>query len=89
MFPQCVTMVGSAGITIRRKLTKAGFQGLFSFKPSTGSTTKNPIIPRSRGGVNIPARIDAFWSLPLFLVLDVRAKCFGLIALEEEGVAMW
>lgn len=89
MFPECVTTVGAGGFTIRRKPTKAGFQGLFRFKPSTGRTTRNPIIPRSRGGVNIPARVDAFWSLPLFLVLDVRAKCFGLIALEEEGVAMW
>ncbi len=89
MFPVCVTTVGSAGFTIRRKLTKAGRQGLFSLKPSTESTTRNPIIPCRRGGVYIPARIDAFWSLPLFPVLDVSAKCFGLIGLEEEGVDMW
>jgi hypothetical protein len=90
MLPECVTPVGSDGFTIRRKLTKAYRQSLFCFKPSTWGTTRNCIIPRTRRrGVDLPARIDTCWGLPLLPVLGIRAECFGLIRLKQEGVDVW
>jgi hypothetical protein len=90
ILPECVALVGSDRIAIGFKLTKARCYALFSFKSSTGSAARNGIIPGgARQGVDLPARVNAFWSLAhLPMLIASEQKYFEHVGLEREGLSM-
>jgi hypothetical protein len=80
-------MVSSGSISIGFKLTKTRRYCLFSIKSATGGTPRNLVI-QFGARVNLPARVNSLWDLPLFPVLGIGAELFPHIRLKEEGGEM-